>query len=203
VPLWLMQLGEIVFGGVGSGIYGMLAFVLITVFIAGLMVGRTPEYLGKKIEAYEMKMVSVAILVMPAVVLIGTAIAVLVPSARASVANPGPHGFSEILYAFSSCANNNGSAFAGLNGNTTFYNTMLGWPCSGTFPGQGPHPGLGRGTGSEEEGTDGRGFALHAYARLPDPADRSHYYRRGIDFLPRVGLGPYRRAFAHPLGGWE
>jgi K+-transporting ATPase ATPase A chain len=127
VPLWLIQLGEVVFGGVGSGLYGMLAFAIIAVFVAGLMVGRTPEYLGKKIEAYEMKMSSLMILIPPAIVLIGTAIAVALPAGKSSMANPGPHGFSEALYAFSSAGNNNGSAFAGLNANTPFYNTALGF----------------------------------------------------------------------------
>ncbi len=126
VPLWLMQLGEVVYGGVGSGLYGMLIFAIIAVFVAGLMVGRTPEYLGKKIEAFEMKMASLSILVPILLVLVGTAGAVLVPAALASAANPGPHGFSEILYAFSSAGNNNGSAFAGLNANTPFYNPVLG-----------------------------------------------------------------------------
>lgn len=125
VPLWLIQLGEVVFGGVGSGLYGMLLFALVGVFISGLMVGRTPEYLGKKIEAFEMKMVSIAILLPPAVVLVGTALGVLLPAALPSVSNPGPHGFTEVLYAFSSAANNNGSAFAGLNANTPFYNWTL------------------------------------------------------------------------------
>lgn len=124
VPLWLMQLGEIIYGGVGSGLYGMLAFVIIAVFISGLMVGRTPEYLGKKIEAYEMKMASLIILIPVLVVLLGTALAGLTPAAAPF--NPGAHGFSEILYAFSSAGNNNGSAFAGLNANTPFYNTALG-----------------------------------------------------------------------------
>ena len=126
VPMWLMQLGEVVFGGVGSGLYGMLMFAVVAVFIAGLMVGRTPEYLGKKIEAYEVKMASIVLLVPPAVVLVGTAIAVVVPAATASVAIPAAHGFSEILYAFSSAGNNNGSAFAGLSANTPFYNFALG-----------------------------------------------------------------------------
>jgi potassium-transporting ATPase potassium-binding subunit len=126
VPLVLIQLGEVVFGGVGSGLYGMLVFAILAVFIAGLMIGRTPEYLGKKIEAYEMKLTSVAILVTPVVVLLGTAIAVIADAGKAGVANPGAHGFSEILYAFSSAANNNGSAFAGLSANTPFYNTLLG-----------------------------------------------------------------------------
>ncbi len=126
VPMWLMQLGEVIFGGVGCGLYGMLAFAVVAVFIAGLMVGRTPEYLGKKIEAHEMKMASLAVLVPCALVVVGTAIAVMVPAGVAGVANPGAHGFSEILYALSSASNNNGSAFAGLSANTPFWNAMLG-----------------------------------------------------------------------------
>lgn len=126
VPMWLMQLGEVVFGGVGSGLYGMLMFAVLAVFIAGLMVGRTPEYLGKKIESYEVKMASIVLLVPPLVVLLGTAIASVTPAALGSVANPAVHGFSEILYAFSSAGNNNGSAFAGLSANTPFYNIALG-----------------------------------------------------------------------------
>ncbi|MDO8038593.1 potassium-transporting ATPase subunit KdpA [Janthinobacterium sp. SUN137] len=125
VPLLLMQFGEVIFGGVGTGLYGMLMFAILAVFIAGLMIGRTPEYLGKKIQAYEMKMVSLAILITPALVLTGTAIAVMVEPGTVGVANPGAHGFSEILYAFTSAANNNGSAFAGLSANTPFYNVML------------------------------------------------------------------------------
>jgi K+-transporting ATPase ATPase A chain len=127
VPMWLMQLGEVIFGGVGSGLYGLLVFAIVAVFIAGLMIGRTPEYLGKKIEAFEMKMASVAVLLPPLVVLVGTAVAVLVEPGKVGIANPGPHGFSEILYAFSSAGNNNGSAFAGLSANTPFYNTALGF----------------------------------------------------------------------------
>jgi K+-transporting ATPase ATPase A chain len=127
VPMWLMQLGEVVYGGVGSGLYGMLVFAIVAVFVAGLMVGRTPEYLGKKIEAYEMKMASLIILIPPAVVLIGTALAVVMPAGKAGMLNVGPHGFSEALYAFSSAGNNNGSAFAGLSANTPFYNAALGW----------------------------------------------------------------------------
>jgi K+-transporting ATPase ATPase A chain len=134
VPMWLMQLGEIVFGGVGSGLYGMLTFVIVAVFVAGLMVGRTPEYLGKKIEAYEMKMASLVILIPPLVVLVGTAIALSGPGLewvsgeeiKSNLNNPGAHGFSEVLYAFSSAGNNNGSAFAGLTANEPFYNTALG-----------------------------------------------------------------------------
>ena len=125
VPLWLMQIGEVVFGGVGSGLYGMLLFVLLTVFIAGLMIGRTPEYLGKKIDVREMKMTALAILVTPALVLLGTALALVTESGRAGILNPGAHGFSEVLYALSSAANNNGSAFAGLSVNTPFYNLLL------------------------------------------------------------------------------
>jgi len=126
VPMWLIQLGEVVFGGVGSGLYGMLMFAIIAVFVAGLMVGRTPEYLGKKIEAYEMKMSSLVILITPALVLVGASVGVLTEAGKAGIANPGIHGFSEILYAFSSASNNNGSAFAGLSANTPFYNTALG-----------------------------------------------------------------------------
>jgi len=126
LPMWLMQLGEVVFGGVGSGLYGMLMFAIIAVFIAGLMVGRTPEYLGKKLEAYEIKMASIVLLIPPAIVLIGTALASVLPAGTSSIANPAAHGFSEILYAFSSAGNNNGSAFAGLSANTPFYNVALG-----------------------------------------------------------------------------
>jgi K+-transporting ATPase ATPase A chain len=126
VPMVLMQLGEIIFGGVGSGLYGMLVFVIVAVFVAGLMVGRTPEYAGKKIEAFEMKMASLAVLFPFTVVLIGTAVAVVIEPGVSSMANPGAHGFSEALYAFSSAGNNNGSAFAGLNANTPFYNSALG-----------------------------------------------------------------------------
>ena len=126
VPMWLIQLGEVIYGGVGSGLYGMLMFAIIAVFVAGLMVGRTPEYLGKKIEAYEMKMSSLVILITPALVLIGTSVGVVTAAGKAGIANAGIHGFSEILYAFSSASNNNGSAFAGLSANTPFYNTALG-----------------------------------------------------------------------------
>jgi K+-transporting ATPase ATPase A chain len=125
VPMVLMQLGEVVFGGVGSGLYGMLIFAMLAVFIAGLMIGRTPEYLGKKIEVREMKLISIAILVTPVLVLAGTAVAVIATAGKAGIANPGAHGFSEILYALTSAANNNGSAFAGLSANTPFYNGLL------------------------------------------------------------------------------
>jgi K+-transporting ATPase ATPase A chain len=125
-PMWAMQLGEVIFGGVGSGLYGLLVFVIVAVFIAGLMVGRTPEYLGKKIEAFEIKMAAIILLTPILVVLGGTAVAVALPEGQAGILNAGPHGFSEVLYAFSSAGNNNGSAFAGLSANTPFYNTALG-----------------------------------------------------------------------------
>jgi K+-transporting ATPase ATPase A chain len=124
-PMWLIQLGEVVFGGVGSGLYGMLIFAIMAVFVAGLMIGRTPEYVGKKIQSFEMKMTSIVILVTPALVLVGTAVAVMAEQGKAGIFNPGAHGFSEILYALSSAANNNGSAFAGLSANTPFYNSLL------------------------------------------------------------------------------
>ncbi len=126
VPLWLIQLGEIVFGGVGSGLYGMIVFALVTVFLAGLMVGRTPEYLGKKVESFEIQMASLVILIPAGLVLVGTALSVVLPSGRGATGNPGPHGFSEVLYAFSSAANNNGSAMGGLVADTPWYNLSLG-----------------------------------------------------------------------------
>jgi potassium-transporting ATPase potassium-binding subunit len=125
VPMWLIELGEVVFGGVGSGLYGMLIFAIMAVFIAGLMIGRTPEYIGKKIESFQMKMTAIVILVTPFLVLVGTAIAVMTEPGRLGIFNPGAHGFSELLYALSSAANNNGSAFAGLSANTPFYNSLL------------------------------------------------------------------------------
>jgi len=126
IAMWLLQLGEVIFGGVGSGLYGMIAFVIVAVFIAGLMIGRTPEYLGKKIEAYEMKMAALVAFIPHVFILVPTALAVLIPVGKAGMANPGAHGFSEILYAFSSASGNNGSAFAGLSVNTPFYNIALG-----------------------------------------------------------------------------
>lgn len=126
VPLWMMHLGEVIFGGVGSGLYGMLMLVIITVFVAGLMVGRMPEYLGKKIEPYEMKMASITVLIMPLMVLLLTGIASVTYMGISSISNPGPHGFTEMLYAFTSLGNNNGSSFAGINANTTFYNIVGG-----------------------------------------------------------------------------
>jgi K+-transporting ATPase ATPase A chain len=141
VPLFLMQLGELAPGGVGSGIYTILIFAILGVFIAGLMIGRTPEYLGKKIQAKEMKLASIFILTTPILVLVGTAVGVTTQAGISGIANPGAHGFSEILYAFTSAGNNNGSAFAGLSVNTPFYNIMLGlvmwigrfWPIVATL----------------------------------------------------------------------
>ena len=124
--MWMMMLGEVVFGGVGSGLYGLLAFAVIAVFVAGLMVGRTPEYLGKKIEAFEMKMATLVVLIPVVTILFGVAIALTNTAGKASIFNAGPHGFSEVLYAFASAGNNNGSAFGGLGGNTHFYNISLG-----------------------------------------------------------------------------
>jgi K+-transporting ATPase ATPase A chain len=126
VPMINMMLGEIIFGGVGSGLYGMLLFAILAIFIAGLMVGRTPEYLGKKIEAKEVKMAMLAILILPLSILGFTALATVLPAGLAGPANAGPHGFSEILYAFDSATANNGSAFAGISANTPFYNSILG-----------------------------------------------------------------------------
>jgi K+-transporting ATPase ATPase A chain len=126
VPMFMMQLGEVIYGGVGSGLYGMLIFAIIAVFVAGLMVGRTPEYLGKKIESYEMKMASLVILIPPLVVLVFTALAVVTEGGTATIFNPGAHGFGEVLYAYSSQGNNNGSAFAGLGANKPFYNLTGG-----------------------------------------------------------------------------
>jgi K+-transporting ATPase ATPase A chain len=127
IPLFLMLLSEVIFGGVGSGLYGMIAFVIITVFISGLMIGRTPEYLGKKIESFDMKMIAIIILIIPAVILLGTSISVMIKPGLAGITNPGAHGLTQILYAFTSAANNNGSAFSGLNANSVYYNLMLGF----------------------------------------------------------------------------
>ena len=126
IPLFNIQLGEIIVGGVGAGFYGMLLFIIVAIFVAGLMVGRTPEYVGKKIESREVKMAMLAILCLPLMILGWTAVAAVIPSAVAAMANPGPHGFSEALYAYSSQTGNNGSAFAGLTGNTPFYNLTGG-----------------------------------------------------------------------------
>ncbi len=188
VPLWLMQLGEIIFGGVGSGLYGMLIFAIVAVFIAGLMVGRTPEYLGKKIEAYEMKMASLVILICPLIVLLGTAVAVLAPAGLKGLANPGAHGFSEILYAFSSPGNNNGSAFAGLTANTPFYNVTGGLAMlfSPLLAGH-PDPGDRRLAGEEEAGAGEPGHAAHAHPAVRRAADRHRRAGRRADLLPGAG----------------
>jgi K+-transporting ATPase ATPase A chain len=127
VPLAQMQLGEVVFGGVGSGLYGMLVYAVIAVFLAGLMIGRTPDYLGKKIEAFDIKMASLVILIPPLIILGGTALALMLGVGKSSIYNPGAHGFSEVLYAFTSAVANNGSAFAGISANTPFYNSALGF----------------------------------------------------------------------------
>jgi K+-transporting ATPase ATPase A chain len=131
IPLINISLGEVIFGGVGSGMYGMIVFVVLTVFIAGLMVGRTPEYLGKKIEGYEVKLAMLFALIFPLIILILTGISSVEPYGTSSIANPGPHGLSEILYAFTEAAGNNGSAFAGLNANTTWYNVAIGFAMLG------------------------------------------------------------------------
>ena len=195
VPMWLMQLGEVIFGGVGSGLYGMLMFAIVAVFVAGLMIGRTPEYLGKKIEAFEMKMASVAILLPPLVVLVGTAIAVLVEPGKAGVANPGAHGFSEILYAFSSAGNNNGSAFAGLSANTPFYNTALGIRDAvrallAADPGARDRR-LARG---QEDRARRPGHAADAHAAVRRAAGRHGADRRRAHLRARARARPDRRA---------
>ena len=204
VPMWLMQLGEVVFGGVGSGLYGMLMFVIVAVFVAGLMVGRTPEYLGKKIEAYEMKMASLVILIPPLVVLVGTAIAVVGPGldyrrpateVKSNLNNPGAHGFSEVLYAFSSAGNNNGSAFAGLTANEPFYNIALGHrDVRFALLADDPDAGDRRFAGAQEIHAAGCRHAADAPAavrrdgREHDPAGRRADVRAG------TGLGTDRRA---------
>ena len=188
VPLVNMQLGEVVFGGVGTGLYGMLMFAILAVFIAGLMIGRTPEYLGKKIEAHEMKMTSIAILVTPLLVLAGTAIAVMADAGRAGVANPGAHGFSEILYAFTSAANNNGSAFAGLSANTPFYNMMLGiavW--FGRFGVIVPVLAHGRLAGREEAHRRHRRNDAHARPAVRRAAGRHGAAGRPAELRARAG----------------
>ena len=201
VPMWLMQLGEVVFGGVGSGLYGMLMFAIIAVFIAGLMVGRTPEYLGKKIEAYEVKMAAIVLLVPCLVVLLGTAVAVTVPAATASVANPGVHGFSEILYAFSSAGNNNGSAFAGLSANTPFYNFALGiamWVVAllADDSGAGHRRQPGRQTRDGHHG----GHAAHAHASFRHLAGDHGAAGRRTHVPARARARPDRGA---PPAAWE
>ena len=191
----LMQLGEVVFGGVGTGLYGMLMFAILAVFIAGLMIGRTPEYLGKKIEAHEMKMTSIAILVTPLLVLVGTAMAVMADAGRAGIANPGAHGFSEILYAFTSAANNNGSAFAGLSANTPFYNTMLGiamW--FGRFGVIVPVLAIAGSLAAKKRIAVDRRHHAHARPAVRRAADRHGAAGRPAELRARAGAGPGGRA---------
>ncbi len=197
-----MMLGEVSPGGVGAGLYGMLVFALLSVFIAGLMVGRTPEYLGKKIQASEMKLVVIYLLAVPLVVLAFSAASVVMDSAEASILNPGPHGLTEVTYAFTSAGNNNGSAFGGLTGNTDWYNTTLGLSMlvgrfvlivaalaiAGSLARKQPVPGLGR-------------HLPHRHAALRRAPRRRRRDRRRPDLLPRPLARPHRRA-AQPLGRW-
>ncbi len=195
VPLVLMQLGEVVFGGVGTGLYGMLIFAILAVFIAGLMIGRTPEYLGKKIETYEMKMVSIAILVTPFLVLAGTAVAVLADAGKAGIANPGAHGFSEVLYAFTSAGNNNGSAFAGLSANTPFYNTMLAvamW--FGRFGVIVPVLAIAGSLAAKKRMAVTSRHAADARAAVRDASDRHRAAGRPAELRARAGPGAGGRA---------
>ena len=198
VPMWLMQLGEVIFGGVGSGLYGMLIFAIVAVFVAGLMIGRTPEYLGKKIEAFEMKMAAIAVL-MPLIMALGwTAVAVVMDAGKAGVANPGAHGFSEILYAFSSASNNNGSAFAGLSANTPFYNTTLGiamlfsryWLAI-------PVLAIAGALVAKKKVPGEPGHAAHPHAAVRGHAGRRRHHHRGAHLLPGAGARADRRAPGH------
>jgi hypothetical protein len=192
VPMWLMQIGEVVFGGVGSGLYGMLLFVLLTVFIAGLMIGRTPEYLGKKIDVYDMKMTALAILVTPTLVLLGTALAIATDAGRAGILNPGAHGFSEVLYALSSAANNNGSAFAGLSVNTPFYNLLLAFAMFvGRFWGDPASAGHCRFAVCEETSAGGQRYSANLRAAVYRSADRHRAAGGRIDL--RTGAGGWDR----------
>ena len=197
VPMWLMQLGEVIFGGVGSGLYGMLAFVIIAVFVAGLMVGRTPEYLGKKIEIYEMKMAALIVLIPVLTVLIGTAIALVLPAGRAGIFNAGPQGFSEVLYAFSSAGNNNGSAFAGLGANSVFYNAALGIAMLiARYALIVPVLAMAGSLARKEEGPRQRRDAAHPYTALHRLADRCDHHRRGAQLPACPGAGTDRPAVA-------
>lgn len=194
VPLFLMQFGEVVFGGVGSGLYGMIVFAIIAVFVAGLMVGRTPEYLGKKIEPYEMKMAALLILIMPMVVLGMTALAVGLTAGTSSVSNPGAHGFSEILYAYTSQGNNNGSAFAGLNANTPFYNITGGIAMLiSRFLARDSNTRIGRCLGAKESRSCRSWHTAHSYAFVRSiPNGRRHLGRRP-DVRAGDGTRPGRR----------
>ena len=199
VPLFLMQFGEVVFGGVGSGLYGMIVFAIIAVFVAGLMVGRTPEYLGKKIEPYEMKMASLLILIMPMVVLGFTAVASVTGVGTSSIFNPGPHGFSEMLYAYTSMGNNNGSAFGGLNVNTPFYNLTGGiamlisrfWLAIPTLA-------LGGSAGEEKTRAGRAGNPADPHAAVCRAADRRRRARGSTHLRARTGPGTNHRT--HPDG---
>jgi hypothetical protein len=195
VPMWLMQLGEVIFGGVGSGLYGMIVFALIAVFIAGLMIGRTPEYLGKKIEAFEVKMAAVAILVPPLAVLVGAAFAVSLDAGRAGIFNPGAHGFSEVLYALSSAGNNNGSAFGGLSANTPFYNTLLGYAMLlARYWRDDPGAGHRRRPGRQEDRAGIEWHPAHPYPAVRAAADRHRHRRRRPDLRAGPGAGAGGRA---------
>ena len=197
IPMWLMQLGEVVFGGVGSGLYGMIVFAIVAVFIAGLMVGRTPEYLGKKIGAFEIKMASIAILIPPFLVLCGTALAVMLDAGKAGVANPGEHGFSEILYAFSSASNNNGSAFAGLVRQYAVLQHRAGHLhalCALLARNPGARA-CRRARGGQERSSVRRHLA-HAHAAVHRGAHRHGDHRRRVDVRPRAGARPRHRASA-------
>ncbi len=195
IPLINMQLGEIIVGGVGAGLYGMLLFVVLAIFVAGLMVGRTPEYVGKKIEAREVKMAMLAILVLPLMYLGWTAVAVVLPSAVASMANAGPHGFTEVLYAYTSATGNNGSAFAGLTGNTFFYNLTLASrdvrrPLLHDRAGDGD-----RGLAGRQEVDPGLGRHVPDHRRpVRRPRRRRHPDHRRSHLLPGAGARPDRRA---------
>ena len=198
VPMVNIMLGEIIFGGVGSGLYGMLLFVIVAVFIAGLMVGRTPEYLGKKIEAKEVKMAMLAILILPLSILGFTALAVVLPVGTGAMNNAGPHGFSEALYAYVSATGNNGSAFAGISANMPFYNTTLG-PGDVHRPLPHDHPDAGdrRLVGAEEDRADLRGNVSHRQSAVRRPGHRCDRDHRRIDLLPGGFSRAGRRALCH------
>jgi Potassium-transporting ATPase A subunit. len=198
IPMWLIQLGEVIFGGVGSGLYGMLIFVLIAVFVAGLMIGRTPEYLGKKIEAFEIKMAAIVILIPAFFILGGTALAIMVEAGKSAVANPGAHGFSEILYAFSSAAGNNGSAFAGLSANSPFYNTALGITMLvGRYGIMIPVLAIAGSLAAKKDRANHRRHLADAYAVVRDAAYRHRGFGRRADFRARSGIRAGGRAFGH------
>jgi K+-transporting ATPase ATPase A chain len=192
VPLINIMLGEIVFGGVGSGLYGVLIYVVLSVFIAGLMVGRTPEYLGKKIEAYDVKMAMLYILIFPLVILVFTAISVLSPNmGLTALNNTGPHGLTEILYAFTSGAGNNGSAFAGISANTHWYNVDLGFDdAGGTFPDDDSHAGHRRQSGDEEERAALAGNIPGEHALFAVLLGGVILIVGALTFFPALSLGP-------------